>query len=227
MNMRSLIVIALALVALILLGYAWNGERQKNIRLTDKLEANQNELSQLRSGQQEQETAFFVQMSSDETALRLQAIANADTFTAREALAASLFETVGQFQVQFIVAEEVIGRVDMMVDATLGTERQDILNRLVAKIESMWITPPFEPELFVSAESVNELSSIVTALGGVFSALAAAFLTLTGGWKRPFEKELMGIDVETKRLELAVAQHKAREALDYAATLKSKKAGSG
>lgn len=111
------------------------------------------------------------------------------------------------------VAAEVVLRLEDLVLAETEADRQDIRNRLGAKIDAM--APEFGgPEPFVDGQTATTLSTLVTAFGGLVSALSALVLFLTGGSRRNLEHDLLSVDLELKRVALAKAQYDARDALN-------------
>ncbi len=213
MSLRFKGMLVLALLAFGLLGYAWYAERQAVQALEAEVQQKEQAIEQMRSAGRQAETAFFIEMTSEDLLQELEAIAAAPARSDRERLAAGVYTRLMEYRVQFVVAEEVIARIDMIVRAPDDAERQNILTDLNAKVEAMWPAPEEEP--FVAEEASKRLSTLVAALSAAGSALGSLFLFLTSGWKREYEQEMMAIDVEKRRVELAVMQHEAREALEY------------
>lgn len=215
--MRSVahpIAIALGLIAFLLLGYAWYNERQNNVSLQSTVDFQSREIDLLADEQYFQENAFYFYLMSDDGEQMIRQIAEAQTLGQRQTLASNLRIELSNFFVTYGAAEEIVVRLDVLVAAQGVDERANIVTDLINKIADMAPIGGIPVESIVSIDQgFAFISTLVAVLGSVGSAIVSAFLFLTGGGQRRIEHDMLAIDLEKQKVELAQMQYEAREAI--------------
>lgn len=206
--------LVLGLIAFALLGYAWFNERQSNADLRETVQTQSIKISRMANAQIDQERAFYFYLLSEESENRILQIADTPTPFERQRLVTNLSLDLLDFWVQYGAADEVVARLDFLVAEDDAAERVEIANDLIGKIGDM---APFGDPGAEAVVTVDEgfafISTLVAVLGSVGSALASAFLFLTGGGRRKIEQDMLAIDLEKQKVELAQMQYEAREAI--------------
>ncbi|WP_425037443.1 hypothetical protein [Primorskyibacter sp. S187A] len=127
-------------------------------------------------------------------------------------LNAKLAETLAPFPKGAIVEEALAQIVEGAPDV-----RQSAYDRMyITLFGSLEPTVINQPVVEGAFATVNTVVSLLTALGGVGSGLVSLLVFLVSGRKRDVERELLSVDLEMRRVELAKAQYDAREALSFA-----------
>ncbi len=207
-----MIALPLGLIAFLLLGFAWFSERQANADLRDRLDFQNTEISRLTDAGKVREFAFFNSFLYEDGVNTIEAIVQSSVLNRRLQLASDLSNSLSPFLLEYGAAIEVFVRVEQLVQEGERDARAEIAENLINKIEDM--APFDQPQANVVVEEVlSRLSSIVSVLGGIASALASAFLFVTGNGRRQIETDMLAVDLEKQRVELAQMKYEAREAI--------------
>lgn len=215
MTLSRTLLAGLVVVAIALLGYsAWAWRAQVHDLENQVAQANAR-LMAAETALTEVGIPFFGTLQSTDVAGVLDAMVVEPSQSARRGLLNQIEAQIFDQFATYGVAAEVVLRLEDLVLAETEADRQDIRDRLGAKIDAM--APEFggpEPEPFVDGQTATTVSTLVTAFGGLVSALSALVLFLTGGSRRNLEHDLLSVDLELKRVALAKAQFDARDALN-------------
>lgn len=206
---RLPLALGLAVITIALFGYA-----------VYSLQAKQSEIDDLRAEiAQSKDDAQDKEMRVYDTLLSPAALAVLDRMVAepdqntRSGLVFEISKLVFNDPVAYGAGEEIWGRIDMLVRAQDQAERQDIRTRLEQKITDMMPVPP--PSASMGLEQARSISTLVTAVLGLGSGLGSLFVFMTGGKRRRIEEEMLTLDLEKSRLELARLRFDTREALEH------------
>lgn len=215
--MRSIarpIAIALGLIAILLLGYAWYTERQDNADLKVMAEHQRAEISRLVDEQYMRENELYFYLMSESGEQMIRQIADAQTFSQRQRLASDLSIELNGFSLAYGAAEEIIARLGFLIAESDATTRADIASDLIRKIGDMapFIEQPVQA-IVTAEQGFAFITTLVAVLGSVGSAIASAFLFLTGSGRRKIEHDMLAVDLEKQKVELATMQYDAREAI--------------
>lgn len=209
----------LLLVTAVLLGYTAYTVRERTTSLENQVAFLSDERSAVRIYAQERRLRLFAVILEPPFQTRLQAVVKMDDTENRqlmiEAVFQDLFGRAGPFSVSGIYGVYDSGFtwwLDRLVDAETVEDRARILEELnqVARGEGAIEAPVIVEEDY---SLIGNLSAIVTALGGLGSGILSFLIFFKGGGVRKLDEEMLALDVELKRIEVAKARFAARELL--------------
>jgi len=207
-SLQLALAVGLACVAIAMVGYAAYVAQAKIDDLEKELVSTEARLYAAIYREQE----FRRTLDSLTTRETLQQAVDTDDIDLRETyvqkVAASLAGTLATFPEGAIV-QNGLQRIVEAADPAARAEARDatyiaIFGRADADLgEADILIPPI----------VKELSGLISAIGGIGSGLISLLLFFVGGGKRKIEEDMLNVDLEMKRVELAKAQYEAREAI--------------
>ncbi len=209
---RLPVAVGLAAITIALLGYAAYSVQAKQTEI-DVLTA---ELGELRGESYAKEARIFNTLLSPDSLNLMDSMVQEPDAEKRRALVFEITRPVFEDPVPYAAGEEIWARLDMLAQAQDQAERQDIRDRLEQKIFDM--TPPPPEVAIFGLDEARSISTLVTAVLGLGSGLGSLFVFLTGGSRRKIEEEMLSLDLEKSRIELAKLRFEAREALEHQQT---------
>ena len=199
----------LGAIAIALLGYAFYTERQRNADLELDLESAQRQIVSMRESSVERQDILTRFLQSEEVQGEISQIAELSNPAARQARIAKLNYDLSVDMVESDAAPWEVSQFVELVQETSDEERAIIADDLIASASSITEQPLVLPE----PETIATVSTLVALLGSIGTALSSAFLFVTGGAKRRIEQEMLAVDLEKQRVELATMRFEAREAI--------------
>ncbi|MCC1494047.1 hypothetical protein [Cognatishimia sp. F0-27] len=203
---------ALAILAVILLGYAAYDLRMKNQALQQQIDRLQQDLS---SAQIENQV-FYQSLLGVAFEEQIQALAAAETVEDREQIAIRIEIALKGQRAFFPDGYYILSDIKSLVPILDADERQA---RAQAFLENTVSLAQFvlddlvEETIVIDTKTVSALTGLITAIGGFGSGLGSFLLFMMSGGRREIEEQMMELDLEMKRIELAKAKHAARDVL--------------
>ena len=199
----------LGAIAIALLGYAFYTERQRSADLELELGFAQMQMDSMRESSVERQGILTRFLLSDEVQGEISQIAELSNPAARQARIAKLNYDLSVDMVEGGAAPWEVSQFVELVRETSDEERVLIADDLIASASP--ITE--QPVVGIAPETIATVSTLVALLGSIGTALSSAFLFVTGGAKRRIEQEMLSVDLEKQRVELATMRFEARDAI--------------
>ncbi|WP_172332446.1 hypothetical protein [Mangrovicoccus sp. HB161399] len=210
MTMRVAAGLLLAAIAAALLGFAaWQAQQ----RIED-LEAEVQSLGSQLAEMEFERDAFLYHVSAPDFTEQIARIARLSKAEDRATVAERLIASFDMHLAPLPEAFDLYRRI-MALAAEPGSEARQVL---LAEFE-LWIDESqssivLEEPFVATLESATAISTLATAAGAIASALLSVLVFAAKHGSRRLEEEMLALDVEMKRIELAKARHAARDALD-------------
>lgn len=204
-----LIALILGAAALAFLGYAYYGERQTSEMLADQLEREQNRAGNLQNTLTRNQDAMSTFFRQEQNRIRVKGIADVTEPSRRQALVSELVYDLQIYLVDNDVADWEVMQLTELVQVQDTEERAFIADDLIGLDDEIVEAPV----VLVEPEALATVSTLVALLGSIGSAIGSAFLFLTGGGRRRIEQEMLAIDLEKQKVELARMKFEARDAI--------------
>lgn len=208
---RMVWALALAAVAIVLLGFAAFSMQSRIDALEGQLVQAESDLDAVRSAQEAERFAFFNTVLSPEFEAELDRLVAEPSMEERQRLTSQIDVPLLGLPVEYGAAIEVFVRLEFLAEAPTQAQREEIRQDFVQKIFDMM--PEADPERFVTKDQASAISLLVTAFGGLVSGISSLFLFVTGGGKRDIEEQMLEVDLEMKRVQLAQLRYDAKDAL--------------
>ncbi len=208
---RSLQLVAalvLACVAIVMVGYAAYLAQAKIDDLETRLASSQTQLFATYDREQE----FYRTLDSFETREILQQVVDADDRQTRETLLQNINADLAGTRPKFPEGAIVQDGLLRMIDAANPAERAEARDAIYIAIFGRAEKDPGEADILIPP-ILEEVSGLISAIGGIGSGLISLLLFFVGGGKRKIEEDMLAVDLEMKRVELAKARFAAREAM--------------
>jgi hypothetical protein len=208
---RSLQLVAalgLACVAIAMVGYAAYQSQAKIDDLETRLEQSQTQLFVA----YDREQAFYTILDSFETREILQQVVDADDRRTRETLLQNIAASLAGTRPKFPEGAIVQNGFQRILDAASPAERTEARDAIYIAIFGRAEQNLDEADILIPP-ILEEVSGLISAIGGIGSGLISLLLFFVGGGKRKIEEDMLAVDLEMKRVDLAKARFAAREAL--------------
>jgi hypothetical protein len=212
--LQLMLALVLACVAIAMVGYAAYQSQAKIDDLEGRLELTQTQLF----AAYEREQEFYRTLDSFETRDILQQAVEADDSRTRETLVQSVAASLAGTRPKFPEGVIVQNGVQRILEAASPAERAEARDAIYIAIFGRAEKDLGEADILIPPV-LKEVSGFISAIGGIGSGLISLLLFFVGGGKRKIEEDMLNVDLEMKRVELAKAQYEAREAIGAMKTI--------
>lgn len=209
----------LLLATIGLLGYTAYTVQNRIAALESELEYFASQRLTIRQFEQARHAKLYAAILEPENQALLQSIVDEEDMELRRSmfgdLTDELFGRAGPFSVPSVGGFDntFLSDFNLLVDYSELEDRTYILGRINEKARMDGGVE--EPMVIVEDTSwfIGEISSMATALGGLASGVLSFMVFFRGGGARKLEEEMLALDIELKRIEVAKARFAARDVL--------------
>ena len=185
-----------------LLGYAVYALQTRIATLREDLSYAESRASSAEYALYDLRWGFENALSSVEVAEALRGMVASDDRAERLRLRDEILALVEGTYAPFPEGHRLQEMLTELAEAATAGRRAEILEAWRGTGDDGGLSDPVVEPVVVTEEAANVVSALVTAAGGLASALITVSLFLQGGGRRRLEEEMLSLDVEKRRLEV-------------------------